>query len=86
MINKKTYIPITKNNIIRNQAKLSSKPNNFKTKKDLDAEISTNIGKLKTKRFSMKIYGTTPVPAGVPTLGTEGLDILGTESGSGLGV
>ena len=111
MINKKTYIPITKNNILRGLSKLKSKPNNsktknninteisansdklkfkpnnFKTKNDLNAEISEKFEKQKNDRIAMKIYGTHRAEAPhAPALGTEGLDILGTENGSGLGV
>jgi len=67
MINKKIYIPITKNNIIRSQSNLKSEPNNFITKNDLNAEISANSNKLKTKRISMKLYG-----ASYASIGSDG--------------
>tara|TARA_R110000744_G_scaffold5927_5_gene20975 strand:- start:1498 stop:2139 length:642 start_codon:yes stop_codon:yes gene_type:complete len=67
MINKKIYIPITKNNIIRSQSNLKSEPNNFITKNDLNAEISANRNKLKTKRISMKLYG-----ASYASIGSDG--------------
>jgi len=64
----------------------STNSNIFKTKDNINAEISENSGKLKNKRTPEKIYGARFSPPEPVALGTEGLDIIGTESGNGLGV
>ena len=58
MINKKTYIPITKNNLKRSQSILNSKSSNFKTRDDLNKEISFNT-KSNRQFKSFKIHGAS---------------------------
>jgi len=57
MINRKKYIAISKNNLKRSRSILNSRPSNFKTKNDLNNQISIN--KKGNRQFkSFKIHGT----------------------------
>jgi len=58
MINKKTYIPLTKNNRIRAEGISKYKPSNFKTRDDLNKEISF-IKKSNRQYKSFKIHGAS---------------------------
>lgn len=61
MINRKKYIAITKNNLMRDQSISNSKPSNFKNRDDLNKEISINTNS-NTQYKSFKIKGAIFTP------------------------
>ena len=83
MINRKTYIPITKNNRIRMQSISKSKPSNFKSRDDLNKQISTqSISKSKPSNFKSRDDLNSEISANSGKLKNkiEPMKIYGTNS------